>query len=408
MSLPKSPSNAAPLFDHLAHWGEVSSYEVEDLGVTSWVSVFEESGALEAIHDKGQPVSWHLTPRFVELLNRDPQTVGRRLCFAVPAYRAYLLGILAEGLVGAARAGMTVELEEWTRTELAALLPELNSFFGGLESDKRLVDIALPELEIRMAELPARRATSFDGWDMYALGHSARPKVLFEFALRRFAPSSVELPAVNNPVAVLRMLPLNREDGFSLGQSSLPQAWNTQRHHIRSGAAVVDPHGQLMFDEDAPLADVLVEHLRDALVDHPFYAAVVHLGISSWRSPASTMPAVELYVPPAGALHDASILVGARGVGRLADLLDDLVRAQGYAPFGLVNGRVADDLMGNLLRNLLDLRILRQRDELLVLDEDYQSSLMAARLRSVFRPGKELQMRIVEDLAARTSEGGAA
>jgi hypothetical protein len=43
-----------------------------------------------------------------------------------------------------------------------------------------------------------------------------------------------------------------------------------------------------------------------------------------------------------------------------------------------------------------------------VLDDDYQSSLMAARLRTVFRAGKELQKRMVEELVLRASEGGAA
>lgn len=78
----------------------------------------------------------------------------------------------------------------------------------------------------------------------------------------------------------------------------------------------------------------------------------------------------------------------------------NLVRA------GLVDGRVPDELMGNLLRNLLELHILRHQDEVLVLDEDYQSSLMAARLRTVFRPGKALQKRMVEELGLRVARGG--
>ena len=64
--------------------------------------------------------------------------------------------------------------------------------------------------------------------------------------------------------------------------------------------------------------------------------------------------------------------------------------------------------MGNLLRNLIELRILRHQNELLVLDDDYQSSLMAARLRTVFRPGKELQKRMIEGLLIRVSEEGRA
>jgi hypothetical protein len=406
MSLPARPSDAVALFEHLAQWGEVSAYEAADLGAGPWVSVFENAGALEAVHDEhGRPVAWYLTPPFVHLLECDAQQVGRRLCFAVPEYRAYLLSILVEGLVDAGRAGMTVELEEWTKGDLAPLLAELNAFLAPLEGGKRLVDLAPTELEARLVGLP-ERSRPFAGWDSYALGHSARPKGLFEFALRRFGPACVALPVAVEIAAVLRPLPLNREDGFSLGSASIPQPWNTQRFGLLSGASIVDARGQRIFDEDAPLNEVL-EHLRDAVVEHPFYAAVIHLGICAWRSPASTMPTVELYVPASGGLHDVSVLVGSRGVGRVAELLGDLVRAQGYAPFGLVDGRVSDELMGNLLRNLLELRILRHQDELLVLDDDYQSSLMATRLRTVFRPGKELQKRMVE-VALRASEGGAA
>jgi hypothetical protein len=408
MSLPSRPSDAVPLFEHLAHWGEVSAYEAEDLSAGPWVSVFESAGALKAVHDEhGRLVAWHLTPRFVHLVECDAQQVGRRLCFAVPEYRAYLLSILVDGLVYVGRTGMTVELEEWTKGELAPLLAELNAFLGPLEGGKRLVDFAPAELEARMADLP-ERSRPFAAWDSYALGHSARPKGLFEFALRRFGPACVALPIAVETAAVLRPLPLNREDGSGLGSASVPRPWNTQRFGVLSGAPIVDARGRRKFDDDAPLNEVLLEHLRDAVVEHPFYAAVIHLGICAWRSPASTMPTVELYVPASGSLHDVSVRVGSRGVGRVAELLGDLVRAQGYAPFGLVDGRVSDELMGNLLRNLLELRILRHQDELLVLDDDYQSSLMAARLRTVFRPGKELQKRMVEELALRASEGGAA
>ncbi len=408
MSLPARPTDASALFDHLARWGEVTVCEADTMGVHPWVSAFENSGSLEAVHDnEGQPLAWHLTPSFLHLLECDAQQVGRRLCFAVPEYRSYLLSILVEGLVDAARAGMTVELEEWTRSELEPLLPELNAFLGPLESSKRFVDLSQGELESRFAGLP-QRAFDFSGWDSFALGQSSRPKSLFEFALRRFAPSSRAMPVFEDPAAVLRPLPLNRDDGFEPSSASLPQAWNTERLGVQSGVAVVDPRGCRIQPEAGHAGDGLTERLRDAVVDNPFYAAVVHLAICAWRSPASTMASVEIYVPAAGDLHDASILIGSRGAGRLADMLGDLVRAQGYSPFGLAAGRVPDELMGNLLRNLLELRVLQHQEELLVLDDEYQSSLMAARLRTVFRPGKELQKRMVEELALRASAGGAA
>ncbi|MBN3840991.1 hypothetical protein [Burkholderia sp. Ac-20349] len=408
MSLPGCPSDASALFEHLARWGEVAAYEVAQLGVRPWVRIFEHAGVLEAVcDDYGHQISWHLASPFVRLVECDVRQVSRRLCYAVPEYRSYLMGILVEGLVDAARAGMTTEIEEWTRAKLAPLLPELNAFIDKLESGKRLVDLTPAELERQMADLP-ERALPFAAWDSFALGQLAGAKALFEFALRRFAPLSGPLPGVEGAATVLRMLPLNREDGFRLDDAMFPNAWNTQRFNILSGAAVVDARGRRLFDENEPLTEALADHLRDALVKHPFYAAVVHLAICAWRSPAATMPMVELYVPAAGTLQDVSVLIDSRGVGRVADLLGDLVRAQGYAPFGLVDERVPAELMGNLLRNVLELRILRHQDELLVLHEDYQSSLMATRLRTVFRPGKELQRRMVEELALRASAGGAA
>jgi hypothetical protein len=403
--LPVDPARAQPLWTHLASWGEVAAYEAQALDAGDWLTLLEESGAL--VRDaQGEPVAWRLAPSFVGLLDAHAQQLGRRLCFAVPEYRAYLLGILVEGLADAGRAGMTAELEAWTRDELAPLLPELNGFIDNLERSVRLVDISPAELERRMAD-SQERTFGFDAWDSFALGQSARPKALFEFALRRFAPASAPLPAVDETVALLRALPLNREDGFDPDETLLPCAWNIQRFGVLSSVALFDAWGRPLFGEDA-LANALVEHLRDALVAHPFYAAVIHLAICAWRSPASTIPKVELDLPRSGALHELSILVGSQGIGLVADLLGELVRAQGYAPFGLVDGRVPDDLMGNLLRNLLELRILCRQDEQLVLHEDYRASLMAARLRTVFRPGKALQQRMVEALASRVSEGGIA
>ena len=408
MSIPARPDDAAALFERLAQWGEVAAYEVTELRVSAWISVFENAGALTAVaDDRGHPLAWRLAPRFVRLLESDAQQVGRRLCFAVPEYRAYLVSILTEGLAGAARAGMSAELEDWTGAELAPLLPELNAFLDKLESDTRLVDLGQPEFEDRMSNF-AERTRDFSGWDAFALGQSAHPKTLFEFALRRFGPVSGPLPVVEGSAVVLRALPLNGEDGFDLGDTSLPEPWNTRRFGVLGAVAVFDSGGQRLFDESKPLIDELFEHLRDTIVEHPFYRAVMHLAICAWRSPASTIPPVEIYVSAKRPLHDASVLVGSRDVGRLADLLGDLIWMQGYAPLGLVDGRVSDELMGNLLRNLLELRILQRQDEFLILHEGYKSSLMAGRLRTVFRPGKDLQKRMVEELAGRTSARGAA
>lgn len=406
MKLPARPVDATALFDHLAVWGEVSKDELRDLRAEPWANTLVAAGVLEEVYDdRADTVAWHFSASYAFLLDRDGTQVARRACFAVPAYRTYLVGILAEGLVEAARASMLAELEEWTTSDLVPLLPELNGVLDGLESQGRLVDTSPTDLEARMASLGGRDG-SFASWDHFLLGQSGRPKTLFDFVLRRFAPSSGLSQRVDDRAAVLRPLPLSRDDGFDLGSVSLPAPWNTRRRGIFSGIALIDEHGRRLFDQDRPPTEVLPDAIRDAIVGHPFYAAVVHLAICAWRSPAASIPTIELFVPASGALHHASVLIGSRNAGRLADLLGDLVRAQGFAPFGLRDGRVPDELMTNLLRNLLELRILRRQDELLVLDEQYQASLMASRLRTVFRPGKQIQTRIVAELVARGANGG--
>jgi hypothetical protein len=406
VNLPARPADATALFDHLANWGEVSKDELRDLRAMAWATALVEAGILKEVHDdSADAIAWHFSAGFVFLLDRDGTQVARRACFAVSACRAYLIGILAEGLVDAARASMTAELEEWTRGDLAPLLADLNRLLDGLETQGRLVDLPPSDLEARMASLPGRNG-SFGSWDHFLLGQSGRSKTLFDFVLRRFAPNSGPCQRVEDPAAVLRILPLNRDEGFDLGSASLPAPWNVRRRGVCSGIALIDEDGRRLFDEDLPLTEALPNRIRDAIVEHPFYGAVVHLAICAWRSPAASIPSIELFVPASGALHDTSILVGSRDAGRLADLLGSLVRAQGFAPFGLRDGRVPGDLMANLLRNLIELRMLRQQDELLVLDEQYQSSLMASRLRTVFRRGKQVQTRIVAELVARAPNGG--
>ncbi len=53
-----------------------------------------------------------------------------------------------------------------------------------------------------------------------------------------------------------------------------------------------------------------------------------------------------------------------------------------------------------MMENLLALEILDQSDDNLLLHQNFQSTLMASRLRTVFRPGKLLQDRMIE--AVRT------
>jgi len=81
-----------------------------------------------------------------------------------------------------------------------------------------------------------------------------------------------------------------------------------------------------------------------------------------------------------------------RKMGLLKDWLPLLVQCQEC----FVARPLDENHVENMMENLLALDILDQVDDNLVLHADFQSTLMASRLRSVFRPGKSLQDRMIE------------
>ena len=327
-SLPPNPATAGPLLEHLTTWGEVASWELRSLSHAAlWIPVLLDAGVLcEVTGNDGNILSWALTSAAQELLDIDGTSATRRALFQVQAYRSYLIGILAEGLVGAARANMWVDLESWTGDELMPLLEELNVVLDSVERDgRRLVDDSAEVVRQRSASFPGRDY-DFSGWNQFLLGRAGRAEDLFDFALRRFAPAAeVTSQPTRARSAVLRALPLNTDDGFSSTVAAFPAAWNTRRATVASSLALFDKQGEQLFNADALLADAITRAVQDALLEQPFYKAVVHLAISAWRSPASISPRVELYVPPGAATHEVTLLLDGRDTGRLAKLLPALV-----------------------------------------------------------------------------------
>ena len=409
-ALPTSPAPAIPLIEHLSTWGEVSAYEVRKLGggVTAWLEVLGEAGVVEEIHSEtGETIAWTLTRSGEALLDTQPDGAARLALFRVPAYRSYLVGILAEGLALAAKADMHEQLEAWTGGELAALLPEINAALDAVEGTRcRLVDVGRADVETRCSALPGR-STDFGTWDQVLLGRAGRPQDLFDFVLRKFAPLATLPPASrgDGTATTLRALPLSSEDGMDRGQALRPCAWNIRRQRVKSGVPLFDEQGRYLHDPDLPANDVLRRALPDALVEHPFYRAVVNLAICAWRSPATTMPLVALRLLPGSDLGDVKLVVGARDAGLLRDSLPGLVCLQGVRSRGLPNHAVPPELMANVLRNLLEFELLGQIEDELRLHPDFQRSLVAQpRLGTIYRPGKDIQKRMLEALIASRPE----
>ena len=263
------------------------------------------------------------------------------------------------------------DLESWTGDELMPLLEELNGVLDGVEHDGRLVDDPAEVVRQRSASFPGRNY-DFSAWNQFLLGRAGHAEDLFDFALRRFASAAV---LTSQPMqvrsAVLRTLPLNIDDGFSPTVATFPAAWNTRRATVASSLALFDEQGEQLFNADTVLADTIIHAVQDALLDQPFYKAVVHLAISAWRSPASTIPKVELYVPPGAAIHEVTLLLDSRDAGRLVESLPALVILQGFVPRGLDHGVVPDVLMANLIQNLLT-------QQILILADDASSSIQTS------------------------------
>lgn len=190
--------------------------------------------------------------------------------------------------------------------------------------------------------------------------------------------------------ALLPILPLVDTDGNAQFMNLVPAPWNASRSDIQSGIALFDEHGKPMGDMGT--ADAARDALQDALIEQPFYKAVTQLAINHYRAKTASSPSFELVLQPGAGLSGVALSYETRKMGLLKDWLPLLVQCQEcFAARPLEEEQVA-----NMMENLLALDILDQADDNLILHENFQSTLMAGRLRSVFRPGKSLQDRMIE------------
>ncbi len=121
---------------------------------------------------------------------------------------------------------------------------------------------------------------------------------------------------------------------------------------------------------------------------------MTHLAIYQYRAKAALTPNFELVLRPGAALSAVELYYETRKMGLLKDWLPLLVGCQEcFAVRPLDESQVE-----NMMENLLALEILDQSDDNLLLHQNFQSTLMASRLRTIFRPGKLLQDRMIEKI----------
>jgi hypothetical protein len=391
-------ASAIKLIDHLLIWGEVARFELDGItGAQDWVALLEKAGVL---YSAATDV-WGLSPELWSLLGKKELgdkrealelSAVRTILFQVPEYRDYLISILAEGVASAAKQGLQDELEKWSGNELLPFLSSINQMLNQIEDNgKRIIDQKADQIPALFASLPERRA-NWDNWNQTLLGRTARPQDLFDFVLKRFVAYAMPEPCNSHKrtPTLLPILPLIDADGNAQFMNLVPAPWNIARVGIQSGIVLFSEHGKPLCDLST--AGSTRKALQDALIEQPFYKAVTQLAINHYRAKTASSPSFELVLQPGAGLSGVALFYETRKMGLLKEWLPVLVQCQDRFAVRSLN----DEQVESMIENLLALEILDRSDDNLVLHEEFQSSLMAGRLRSVFRPGKSLQDCMIE------------
>ncbi len=388
-----SLKTAQQIIIHLTKWGEISRFELTKMaGASEWLTLLKTADVIKPITHSGETVSWSFTPNFWSLLGTDNEKAVRTVLYQIPKYRNYLISILTEGVVTAAKHGMVAQLETWSGNELLPFLSDMNAMLNQLEiNGKRIINEKTDQIPKHFEKLPERQS-DWDAWNQLLLGRTARPHDLFDFALKRFVPYAFPeaLGAVSRTPAILPIINLQDADGNAQFTSVSPASWNIQRSDVQSSIALFDEDGKALRDLDKPEQCKLA--LQDAMLEQPFYKATTHLAINAYRSISASAPGFEFFLSPGTPLNGLELFFEGKKIGFLKEWLSSLLTCQEC--FSATT--ISDDQVGNMMENLIALEILDQVDDNIVLHPEFQSSLMAGRLRTVFRPGKLLQSRMVE------------
>ena len=386
---------AKRILSHLIAWGEIALVELAGLvGACDWLKLLESAGVVRLVNKEGHTVSWSLCQSFIALLSADHDKAVRRALYNIPEYRNYLIGILTEGITTAAKQDMHDQIEKWSGNDLLPFLFEINSILDQLEScGKRVIDENVDNI-VKRFETLQERSTNWDTWNQLLLGRTGRSQELFDFVFKRFIPyASLEnMETEGHFPVLLPIIPLLDADGNTQYMNINQAPWNTKRNYIKSSIALFDEEGKALSDLSTPKQCKLA--LQDALLEQPFYKATVHLAINAYRTLTASSTTVELFLTPGSSLDAIELFFEGKNIGALKELLPRLLTCQKY--FSATS--LTSELVGNMVENLLALEVLEQSDDNIGLHPDFRSTLMAGRLRTVFRPGKVLQTRMLETI----------
>jgi len=377
------PITLLPLLAHLSTIGELYPAEL-DRAAQPWLSLLAKAGWVSPLADG----AYAATDAYLSLPTDLSATERlRRICFAIPNYRRYLIAVLAEGLVGAGQVDYYKQLEQWVIGDLSALAGEINTVLDELEAGQgRMVEWPSDRVTARFADWHAGH-NSFAEWDQTLLGLSGTPTQLFTKALSYAA--FFALPCQGSvldgkPVALLPDfdLPLDETGHLAL---PAPVAWATTRQSVNSSLPFYDAQGRPTHDAAQPVPVIW----QDALSEQPYYRAVLRVAVAV-RLSGYAPDELALFVPDD--LGDTRIVVRGRERGALADLLPHLVETLGYRALS----KPSQAQVRRILENWCLVGALEARGGQISLRESYARTLHERRRASRFLRGsaREEQRRI--------------
>lgn len=387
------PVALSPLLAHLSTYGELYPAEV-DRAAQRWLPLLAKAGWVASLDDGGA----HAATNAYLALPADLSELEhqRRVCFALPAYRRYLVAVLAEGLVwagqlgGLAQAGQVdyhEQLEQWIAHDLAGLAGEINALLDELGAGQgRMVEWPPERVAACFADWHAQHE-SFADWDRTLLGLSGIPKQLFTATLSHAAAfASPHLAAVptDMPVALLPDFDLTKD---AAGHLVLPPPafWSTARQSVCSSLPFFDAQGNPLYNVTQPVPIIW----QDVLARQPYYRAVLRIVIAV-RFSSYGSDALALFVPDE--LGDARVLVGNRECGALVDLLPPLVETLG----GRALSKPSPARVGRILEHWIDVGAFEFKGGQVLLQESYARTLHERRraLMLLRGPAREEQVRL--------------
>jgi hypothetical protein len=341
------PSALPCLLVHLSTYGELYPIEV-GRSTQAWLPLLAEAGWLVPLAEETFGATAGYFALSADLSNLDRQ---RHVCFKLPAYRHYLIAVLAQGLVQASQVDYHQNLNDWLTGPLGGIASEINALLDELESGSkgRMVEWPLEQVNRCFNDWHAQHE-AFTTWDKAWLGLSGNPEQLFTAVLSHaeaFTGNKGDESGArpfsyhDAPPVLLPGFELLKDESGRLAAPAFTP-WTTMRQVFSSSLPAYSPNGQPRYD----LSQSIPVVWQDLLAQQPYYRAILRTAIAVHFSDYSGDD-LTLFVPDE--LAHTRVQLEHRERGVLVELLPHLVAVLGYRPLTPIGPAQVEQILNHWL-----------------------------------------------------------